>query len=76
MNDSYNINGKDVTFDEFVEHTKKINPKAKWYVCPKNNDQTVPMVSCMFCSFGHMTECHYPNYCDPSVCDHAKEEVS
>lgn len=30
---------------------------------------------CMFCSYGHMLECHYPFTCDEAECDHYKSEM-
>ncbi len=71
---SYNINGKDVTYEEFVDHSKKINPKAKWFECPNNDGKHVGMMKCMLCPVGHMTECHYPHPCAIDVCDHAKDQ--
>jgi len=26
--------------------------------------------ACMFCEFGHMTECHYPKTCEGAQCSH------
>jgi len=33
-------------------------------------------MTCMFCEFGHMTECHYPMNCEEANCSHyqAQEE--
>lgn len=33
--------------------------------CP---NPTPPLAGCMFCSYGHLTECHYPYTCDSDVC--------
>jgi hypothetical protein len=30
-------------------------------------------VSCMFCEFGHMTECHYPLDCEEAQCSHYQQ---
>ena len=27
-------------------------------------------MACMFCSYGHMLECHYPMDCDEAMCSH------
>jgi hypothetical protein len=27
-------------------------------------------MACMFCQFGHMTECHYPMTCEEAQCSH------
>jgi hypothetical protein len=32
-------------------------------------------VSCMFCPYGHMLECHYPFTCDEAECSHYQEEM-
>jgi len=33
-------------------------------------DQEVKITQCMFCSLGHMTECHYPFTCYMANCTH------
>ncbi len=38
-----------------------LNPKCQ---CKGN-----PMMQ-MLCSFGHMTECHYPDDCEEAQCSH------
>lgn len=35
----------------------------------------VPRIRCMFCSYGHMLECHYPLTCEEAECDHYKAEL-
>ncbi len=35
--------------------------------CPRHGP--TPM-SCMFCVYGHMLECHYPYTCDEVECSH------
>jgi hypothetical protein len=35
--------------------------------CPMNCGS--PM-GCVFCSFGHMNECHYPQSCEEARCSH------
>ena len=32
-------------------------------------------MACMFCSFGHMTECHYPHTCEEAECSHYQREM-
>lgn len=32
-------------------------------------------VSCMFCEFGHMTDCHYPLDCEEANCSHYQQEL-
>jgi hypothetical protein len=41
--------------------------------CPL--DHTSPM-ACMFCHYGHMTNCHYPLSCAEANCSHFQEEVA
>jgi len=31
--------------------------------------------ACMFCVYGHMTECHYPLACDEAECAHYRAEI-
>jgi len=35
----------------------------------------VNAMACMFCQFGHMTECHYPASCEEANCSHHQAEV-
>ena len=35
----------------------------------------VPRARCMFCSYGHMLECHYPFTCDEAECSHYQQEM-
>lgn len=30
-------------------------------------------ITCMFCSCGHMLECHYPQTCEEARCSHWEE---
>jgi hypothetical protein len=30
---------------------------------------------CMFCSYGHMLECHYPMTCEEAECEHYLREM-
>lgn len=32
-------------------------------------------MACMFCIFGHMTECHYPHTCEDAECSHYRQEI-
>lgn len=34
----------------------------------------LPM-ACMFCPYGHMTECHYPMTCEEAMCSHYEREL-
>ena len=36
--------------------------------------RTSPM-ACMFCPYGHMTECHYPLDCEEAECSHYQQEM-
>ncbi|MBA7710902.1 hypothetical protein ES703_119850 [subsurface metagenome] len=40
--------------------------------CPIGN--TNPM-ACMFCQYGHMTECHHPSTCEEANCSHYQVEM-
>ena len=42
--------------------------------CPLEKTHITNLMKCMFCQFGHMTECHYPHDCDSEYCNHYKEE--
>lgn len=33
-------------------------------------------MACMFCSYGHMTECHYPSTCEEARCSHYLAELA
>ncbi len=32
-------------------------------------------MACMFCSYGHMTNCHYPLTCEEAECSHYQAEM-
>lgn len=34
----------------------------------------VTPMACMFCFYGHMTECHYPNTCEQANCNHYQRD--
>ena len=38
--------------------------------CPLIQANTPNTMKCMFCSFGHMTECHHPYTCNSEYCNH------
>jgi len=43
----------------------------KGYVyCPLIQANTPNIAKCMWCSFGHMTECHHPYTCNSEYCNH------
>jgi len=42
--------------------------------CPMYHQKIINIGGCMFCSYGHMTECHYPYTCDTEYCHHYPEE--
>lgn len=50
-----------------VETTKSV-------FCPELKINIANLMRCMFCPYGHMTECHYPHDCDSEYCNHYKEE--
>lgn len=33
-------------------------------------------MACMFCHFGHMTECHYPATCEEAKCSHYQQVIN
>lgn len=33
-------------------------------------------IACMFCQYGHMTDCHYPRTCEEAECSHYQEEMA
>jgi len=41
--------------------------------CPLGSTSAM---ACMFCSYGHMTECHYPLNCEQADCSHHQAELS
>lgn len=32
-------------------------------------------MACMFCEYGHMTDCHYPRTCEEANCSHYQSEL-
>jgi hypothetical protein len=56
--------------EKAIEMAKNCMP---WLSCPaKNNARMTPM-ACMFCPYGHMTECHFPYYCEDANCSHYRQ---
>ena len=74
---------KEVILIEWANHIRSQNPdiseedalelalKTMPYLsCPMNDNDPVAPLKCMFCSYGHMTECHHPFTCDEAECSH------
>ena len=40
--------------------------------CPLGHASSM---ACMFCRFGHMTNCHYPLTCEQADCSHHQSEI-
>jgi hypothetical protein len=38
--------------------------------CPAEKSNITNLMKCMFCAYGHMTECHYPYDCNSEYCNH------
>ena len=36
----------------------------------------VSPMACMFCEFGHMTDCHHPLTCQEAECSHYRAEMA
>ncbi len=79
---------KEVILDEFAEIILKQVPKISkakaleiarksmpYLNCPMSNNDRVSPMECMFCPYGHMTECHYPLDCYEAKCSHYLEEL-
>jgi len=32
--------------------------------------------NCMFCEFGHLTECHHPMNCEEAQCSHYQDDMN
>jgi len=41
--------------------------------CPQERCYISDLMKCMFCHYGHMTECHYPYDCNSDYCNHYKQ---
>jgi len=73
----YEINEESVSLEEFKAFCKKNSPPGvKFYECPKFQGNPIDPISCMFCCFGHMTECHYPDNCLEAQCEHYKNNLN
>ena len=48
-----------------LTHSKSVS-----VFCPIEEKNITNLVKCMFCAYGHMTECHYPYTCDSEYCNH------
>ena len=44
--------------------------KTKLGLCPLGK---ISAIACMFCSYGHMTECHFPLDCKEANCSHYQQ---
>ena len=60
-----------------VETLKLRNLKRFWDLehlksvfCPIVDKNITNLGKCMFCPYGHMTECHYPHTCHSKYCKH------
>ncbi|MFW9973016.1 MAG: hypothetical protein ACFFDF_22715 [Candidatus Odinarchaeota archaeon] len=42
--------------------------------CPMEDNECVAPMKCMFCPYGHMTECHFPLTCDEAECSHYQSQ--
>ena len=40
--------------------------------CALHNTKITNLMACMFCSYGHIMECHHPYTCDSQYCNHYK----
>jgi len=54
------------------EIAKKTMPYLK---CPMNNNERVLPMNCMFCTYGHMTDCHFPLSCEEAECSHYTQQL-
>ncbi len=43
--------------------------------CELENSKISNLGKCMFCKFGHMTECHHPYDCNSEYCNHYKGDT-
>ena len=57
----------EISEEEALELAKKTLPYLN---CPMNDNEQVPPMRCMYCPYGHMTECHHPFTCDEAECSH------
>jgi len=66
--------------DKSRQHLEELEQNSRWPTgvglidrgeCPVG--ALTPM-SCMFCEFGHMLECHHPYTCEEAECSHYCDE--
>lgn len=65
-------NNPEISFRKAKEFGKKT---MVWLSCPANNNERVMPMRCMFCPYGHMTECHHPFTCDEAECSHYHQSI-
>lgn len=68
--------GKSVKDYLQLRHLKKmiIEKELSLVFCPLVEGFTENLMSCMFCSFGHRLECHFPYDCSSEYCDHYRSQ--
>nr|BDI55014.1 MAG: hypothetical protein [uncultured archaeon] len=58
-----------------IRNLERILTSERGYVyCPLIKANTPNIMKCMFCSFGHMTECHYPYTCNSEYCNRYEDK--
>ena len=55
----------DLPKEKALEMAKKSMP---WLSCPARDNARMTPMTCMFCPYGHMTECHFPYTCEEANC--------
>ena len=58
--------------EKAIEMAKKCLP---YLSCPANNNERVQPMACMFCPYGHMTECHFDKTCEEANCSHYHQAI-
>lgn len=74
--------------NQWAQEIQKNNPefpfrKAKelakktmgWLSCPAHDGVRMTPMACMYCPFGHMTDCHHPYTCDEAECSHYHQDI-
>ncbi len=56
-----------------ISDTNK-NPNQIFVWCEMVKEEISNLMKCMFCPYGHITECHYPYNCNSEFCNHYPEE--
>ena len=59
----------------FKKAKELANKTMAWLSCPENNNQRIPPMKCMYCPYGHMTDCHHPYTCDEAECSHYHQAI-